>query len=58
MGRARGEITTSMVDLSTLSLAELRDCADPALLGSLRLVAGQAECSGTGVLQNQAPDGR
>ncbi|WP_410667607.1 hypothetical protein [Amycolatopsis sp. cmx-4-68] len=58
MGRARGEITTNMVDLSTLSLAELRDSDDPALLGSLRLVAGQAECGRAGVLQNQAPDAR
>ncbi|WP_020641864.1 hypothetical protein [Amycolatopsis balhimycina] len=56
MGQVRGEVTTSMVDLSALSLAELRDSDDPALLSSLRLVTGQAECSRTGVLQNQAPD--
>ncbi|SFW79233.1 hypothetical protein [Amycolatopsis australiensis] len=58
MGQARGEVTTSMVDLSAFSLADLRDSDDPALLRSLRLVAGRAECSRTGVLQNQAPDAR
>ena len=46
-----------MVDLSRLSLAELRSSEDPVLLRSLRLVAGRTECSHTGVLQNQAPEG-
>ncbi|GAB3158137.1 hypothetical protein [Amycolatopsis sp. NPDC004378] len=58
MGQARGEVTTGMVDLSAFPLADLRDSDDPALLHSLRKVAGQAECSRTGVLQNQAPDAR
>jgi FXSXX-COOH protein len=47
-----------MVDLSTFPLAELRRSDDPALLRSLRQLAGRAECSRTGVLQNQAPDAR
>ncbi|MFF1608292.1 hypothetical protein ACFVYA_10970 [Amycolatopsis sp. NPDC058278] len=55
MRRARGEVTTSMVDLSRLSLAELRSSADPVLLRSIRLVAGRTACSRTGVLDNQAP---
>jgi FXSXX-COOH protein len=58
MGQARGEVTTRMVDLSTFPLAELRASDDPALLRSLRQLAGRAECSRTGVLQNQAPDAR
>ncbi|MGK3201413.1 hypothetical protein [Amycolatopsis sp. MEPSY49] len=58
MGQARGEVTTRMVDLSTVSLADLRLSDDPALRHSLRLVAGRAECSRTGVLQNEAPDAR
>lgn len=58
MGQARGEVTTRMVDLSTFPLAELRRSDDPALLRSLRQLAGRAECSRTGVLQNQAPDAR
>ncbi len=57
MRQARGEVTTNMVDLSRLSLAELRSSDDPVLLRSLRLVAGRTECSRTGVLQNQAPEG-
>jgi hypothetical protein len=47
-----------MVDLSRFPLAELRRSDDPALLFSLRQLAGRAECSQTGVLQNQAPDAR
>jgi FXSXX-COOH protein len=58
MGQARGEITTRMVDLSSFSLAELRESEDPALLRSLRKLTGRAECGRTGVLQNQAPETR
>ena len=57
MRQARGEVTTSMADLTGLSLAELRSSDDPVLLRSLQLVTGRTECSRTGVLQNQAPDG-
>jgi FXSXX-COOH protein len=46
-----------MADLTGLSLAELRCSDDPVLLRSLQLVTGRTECSRTGVLQNQAPDG-
>jgi FXSXX-COOH protein len=58
MRRARGEVTTTMVDLSRLSLAELRGSEDPALLRSIQLVAGRTECSRTCVLQNQATGAR
>jgi hypothetical protein len=58
MRQARGEVTTHLVDLTGLSLFELRSSDDPVLLRSLLLVAGRTECSRTGVLQNQAPDGR
>lgn len=51
-----GEVTTRLVDLTSLSLAELRSSNDPVLLRSLELIAGCTECSSTGVLQNQAPD--
>jgi hypothetical protein len=55
MRQARGEVTTSMVDLSQLSLTELLGSADPMLLRSIQLVAGRIACSRTGVLDNQAP---
>ncbi|WIY00666.1 hypothetical protein QRX60_42520 [Amycolatopsis mongoliensis] len=55
---ARGEVPTGMVDLSAIPLAELRRSDVPALLLSLRQLAGRAGCSRTGVLQNQAPDAR
>jgi hypothetical protein len=58
MRQARGEVTTNLVDLTRLSLAELRRSDDPVLLRSLVLVAGRTECSRTGVLQNQAPNGQ
>jgi hypothetical protein len=58
MRQARGEVTTNLVDLTGLSLFELRSSDDPVLLRSLLLVAGHTECSRTDVLQNQAPDGR
>jgi hypothetical protein len=57
MPRARAEVTTNMVDLTGLSLIELRSSDDPVLLRSLLLVADRTECSRTGVLQNQAPGG-
>ena len=57
MRQVKGEVTTSVVDLTGLSLAELRRSDDPALLRSLQRVTGHAECGGTGVLQNQAPEG-
>ena len=58
MRQARGEVTTHMVDLTGMSLAELSRSDDPVLLRSLLLVADRTECSRTGVLQNQAPNGR
>ena len=57
MRQARGEVTTNVVDLSRLSPAELRSSEDPALLRSLRLVAGRTEYSRTRVPQNQVPEG-
>jgi hypothetical protein len=56
MSFVRGELTTDMVDLSDLSLAEVRTSTDPVLLQSLDVLVGRMECSRTGVLQNQAPD--
>lgn len=50
---AFGDVTTSVVDVTGLSLHELRVSDDPALLQSLQVLAGRAECSRTGVLQNQ-----
>jgi FXSXX-COOH protein len=58
MRHARGELSTNMVDLTDVSLAELRGCEDPALRRSLVLVVGRMECSRTGVLQNEVPDER
>lgn len=58
MRHARGEVTTHMVDLTGYPLTDLRDSDDPVLLRSLVLVTGRTECSRTGVLQNQVPDGR
>ena len=56
MSTVRGELTTAMVDLSELSLAEVRTSTDPVLLQSRDVLLGRMECSGTGILQNQAPD--
>jgi FXSXX-COOH protein len=56
MRQATSEVTTDLVDLTGLSLAELRGTDDPVLQRSLRLVAVRTECSRIGVLQNQAPD--
>jgi hypothetical protein len=58
MRQARGAVTTRLVDLTKLSLAELRRSEDPVLLRSVLLVTARAECSRIGVLQNQAPDRR
>jgi hypothetical protein len=56
MSTVRGELATDMVDLTELSLAEVRSSTDPVLLQSLDVLVGRMECSRTGVLQNQAPD--
>lgn len=56
MRHARGEVTTTMADLSEFSLAELRSSDDPVLLRSLAVVVRRMECSRTGVLQNQVPE--
>ncbi|MGB3441505.1 MAG: hypothetical protein WBA97_22380 [Actinophytocola sp.] len=56
MSTVRGELTTDMVDLTELSLAEVRSSTDPVLLQSIDVLVGRMECSRTGVLQNQVPD--
>jgi len=56
MSTVRGELATDMVDLTELSLAEVRTSTDPVLLQSLDVLVGRMECSRTGVLQNQVPD--
>jgi hypothetical protein len=56
MTHARGEVTTGMVDLNQVSLAELRSSDDPVLVRSLAVVVGRMECHRTEVLQNQAPE--
>lgn len=56
MRHVRGEVTTNVVDLTRLSLTELRSSDDPVLLRSLVLLASRAECNRTGVLQNQVPE--
>ncbi|MFD8494592.1 hypothetical protein [Amycolatopsis sp. NPDC059657] len=48
------ELKTDVVDLSELSLKELRTSADPVLLASVALLAGRTERSRPVVLQNQA----
>ena len=58
MGQARGEVTTRLVDLSTVPLADLRGIDDPALRHSLLRLTGRTRCGRTGVLQNEAPDAR
>jgi hypothetical protein len=58
MGHAAGEVTTNVVDLTELSLAELRSSDDPVLLRSLTLVVDHLRCSGMGVLENQILDER
>jgi hypothetical protein len=55
MPRATAEVTTKVVDLTMVSLIELRSSDDPALLRSLQLVTSHTESSRLGVLQNQAP---
>jgi hypothetical protein len=56
MTHVRGEVTTNMVDLADLSLAELSGSDDPVLLRSLVMMVKRLECSRTGVLQNQVLD--
>lgn len=58
MRQARDEVTTPMVDLTRMSLAELHRSDDPMLLRSLLLVADRTERSRTCVFQNQAPNER
>ncbi|HEX6358534.1 hypothetical protein [Actinophytocola sp.] len=65
MRTTRAEVTTSMVDLTGLSLDELRSSDDPVLLRSLSSIVGRTERSRIGVLDNegklrrcQVPDGR
>lgn len=53
MERAMGEVATNVVDLSGLSLDDLRYSADPVLARSLQMLSRRASCSRTGVLQNQ-----
>lgn len=50
---AFGDVATSVVDVTGLSLDKLRTSDDPALAQSLQVLAGRAQCSQTGVLQNQ-----
>lgn len=51
-----GEVTTTLVDLTGVSLTELRSSNDPVLLQSLKLIADRTECSRMGLLQDQALD--
>jgi FXSXX-COOH protein len=53
MERALDEVVTNVVDLSGLSLDELRCSDDPVLVQSLRLLSDRTKCSRTGLLQNQ-----
>lgn len=53
---SRSDVATDVVDLTRLSLAELRSSDDPALVRSLALVSGRAACGQTGVLQNEILD--
>lgn len=46
-------VATNVVDLSGMSLAELRYSDDPVFAQSLQLLSGRAKCSQTGLLQNQ-----
>jgi hypothetical protein len=48
-----GEVSTGLVDVTVLSLDELRTSDDPVLVDALQLLAGRTQCSQTGVLQNQ-----
>ena len=54
--RRAGELATRVVNVTGLSLEELRTSDDPALAESIRLLAGRARCSQTGVLQNEFRD--
>ena len=48
-----GEVTTNVVDMTGLSLEELRTSDDLVLARSIKIIAGRTQCSQTGVLQNQ-----
>lgn len=56
MTHARGEVTTGMVDLNQVLLAELRISDDPVLARSLAVEVGRMECHRVEILQNQVPD--
>jgi hypothetical protein len=53
MERVMGEVNTNVLDLSGMSLDDVRFADDPILAHSLHLLAERAMCSNTGVLQNQ-----
>lgn len=59
MDRVEVELETSLVDLTRLSLAELRSSDDLALVDSIRQLAERTVRHGSPVLQNQSsrPDG-
>lgn len=48
-----GEVTTNVVDMTGLSLERLRTSDDLVLAQSIKIITGRAQCSQTGVLQNQ-----
>ena len=48
-----GEVATNVVDVTGWSLEDLRSSDDPSLLQSVHVLTGRAQCSTTGVLQNQ-----
>ena len=54
MRHTPAELKTDIVDLTGLSLAELQTSDDPALLRSVRLLAGKTERGRAIPLQNQA----
>lgn len=48
-----GEVTTNVVDMTGLSLAELPVIDDLVFAMSLEALTSRKQCSQTGVLQNQ-----
>jgi hypothetical protein len=48
-----GEVITKVVDVTELSLKQLRASDDQGLIQSIEIITGRAQCSQTGVLQNQ-----
>ena len=47
-----GEVATDVVDVTGLSLEEIRNSDDPAFVQSVALLGRRAPCSQTGLLQN------